>query len=49
MGMIVSTAGHYTDRFSGFGPILESFDGNSSTINQTLTTYHFGDDIVKHI
>lgn len=49
MGMIVSTAGHYTNRFSDFTPILESFDGNASALNQTLTTYHFGDAIVKHI
>jgi hypothetical protein len=49
MGMIVSAAGHYTNRFSGFTPILETFDGNASTLNQTLLTYHFGDDIVKHI
>lgn len=49
MGVIVSTTGNYINRFSGFTPILESFDGNASTLNQTLTTYHFGDAIVKHI
>jgi hypothetical protein len=49
MGMIVSTTSQYTNHFSGFTPILESFDGNASTLNQTLTTYHFGDVIVKHI
>ncbi|KAM0223956.1 hypothetical protein ACHAQD_003035 [Fusarium lateritium] len=49
MGMVVSTTGHYANRFSVFTPILESFDGNASALNQTLATYHFGDAIVKHI
>jgi hypothetical protein len=49
MGVIVSITGQYTNRFSGFTPILETFDGNASALNQTLTTHHFGDAIVKHI